>query len=102
MSWLPSKEKMSARSSARRDLGFLGLAVAVALAGCGKSVAAPEANPAKVTKLVKQMLADMPVPGAARKCEYAELMGGLTMTKVTALKLAKAQVTKRPEHEVTP
>jgi len=103
MSWLPSREKMSARSSARRERELLGIAVTVAVvlagAGCGKSAAAPEGDPAKVTKLVKQMLTEVPVPGAARKCSYAELMGGLTMTKVTALKLAGSPVQKRPEHE---
>jgi len=71
---------------------------ALALAACGKTAAGPEADPAKVTALANKIVANVPVPGAARDCAYDDLMGGATLTFRTALELAGAPIDdKKPE-----
>lgn len=87
---------MSGRSS-RRDLAA---AAAVALAACGHRAAPPkpEADPAKVVALAKQIARNVPAPGAARDCRPDELVGGTRMTQPTLLRLAQEKVADVPEH----
>ncbi len=87
---------MSVRSSAC-ELALI--AIACAGSACGKSAADPEADPAKVAAIAKRIVTHIPVPGAARQCTYPELMNGATLTKVTALKLAKMDIENHPETE---
>lgn len=88
---------MSGRSSAR-DL--VGIACAVALAGCGKHAAKkPEADPAAVSKLAAKMANNTPTPAAVRECTPKDLDGGLPMTFRSLLLLGKQKLPTRPEEK---
>ena len=82
---------MSARSS------LLSL-TAVALGACGKQgPPPPEADPAKVIELAKQLVQNVPAPGGARDCAPAELTG-VTMTNITLRRIVGLTNAADPEH----
>ena len=59
----------------------------------------PEADPARITTVAKAMDANTPGIGVGRPCTPEELIGGATMTQLTMLKLAQANVNAGPERE---
>ncbi len=65
------------------------------VAACG-GASRPEADPAVVTRLAKQMIKATPPPGASRACRLDELAGGATMTYVTVARLAKEPLPDSP------
>jgi uncharacterized membrane protein YbaN (DUF454 family)/predicted small lipoprotein YifL len=84
---------MSARSSLHN------LALLAALVACGSKGKAPEADPAKVTAIAKQMVKTFPGPGA-KECDGKDVVGGATMTATTFFALAGTTYDKaKPEYQ---
>ena len=80
--------------SSRRSVALL-----VLLAACGsKKPAAPEADPAKLAPIFKEMVMSYPGPGM-KECTGEEVVGGATMSAVTFFNLAKYQYdANKPEN----
>lgn len=74
---------MSGRSSLRR-LALL----AAAVCGCSHPAPQPEADPAKVGALGKQLVANMPGMAAVRQCKDADFVDATTLTFRSLLLLA--------------
>ena len=91
---------MSGRSSRRDRLAVVLAATACAASGACRKHAPPkpEADPARAIALAKQIAHDVPAPGAVRDCTEGELAGGITMTQLTLLRMAREPVSDRPEH----
>jgi hypothetical protein len=71
----------------------------VLLAACGTKSKAPEADPAALTAIAKQMVKSFPGPGI-KECEGKEVVGGATFTAVTFLKLANDKYDEhKPEYQ---
>jgi hypothetical protein len=88
---------MSGRSSRRNALA---LALACALAACGKSgPKKPEADPADVKKLADKMAREVPTPAATRDCTPDDLDGGLPMTWRSLVQLSGRTPASRPEDD---
>jgi hypothetical protein len=73
---------MSARSSAR-DLGWL---ACLAAAACSTSHK-PEADPARVVSIMKAIDQHSPGPGDVPDCSPSDMIGGATLTQLTALQI---------------
>lgn len=74
------------------------IAIALVASGCGGEKV-PEADPAKVTALAKQMIANIPAPAGARDCTVGDLHA-VPMTAATLFQLAGEPLpAKRPEYE---
>lgn len=86
---------MSGRSSPP-STHAVALVAAAALAGCARTPARPEADPAKVGALAATMIAQMP-PMGFRACDGPEVVGGFTLTAPTLLALAGQPVPAEPE-----
>jgi hypothetical protein len=83
---------MSARSS-------LHSALLLALIACGNKAKAPEADPAQITAIAKQMVKSFPGPGA-KECDGKDVVGGATFTATTFLTLAGSTYDKaKPEYQ---
>jgi hypothetical protein len=74
---------MSARSSVR-DLRLLACLAAAACSTTHK----PEADPARVAKIMKAIDQHTPGPGDVPDCKPDDMIGGATLTQVTVLKIA--------------
>jgi uncharacterized membrane protein YbaN (DUF454 family) len=73
--------------------------VLLALAGCGKKAKAPEADPAQVTTIAKQMVKSFPGPGA-KECDGKDVVGGATFTATTFFTIAGSTFDKaKPEYQ---
>lgn len=70
----------------------------IALVACNTSHK-PEADPARVTTLMKTLDKNSPGVGVGRECTPDELVGGATMTQVTLVKLAQTPLNPGPERE---
>ena len=70
----------------------------IALAACNTSHK-PEADPARITALMKTLDKNSPGVGVGRACTPDELVGGATMTQVTLVKLAQNPLNPGPERE---
>jgi hypothetical protein len=80
------------------------LVVAGCLAGCLATTACstthkPEADPDRLTKLMKAMDKNTPAPGGAPDCTPEQMIGGATLTQVTLLKIAHEPANPGPERE---
>lgn len=87
---------MSAPSSLRElALVAVALGAGAALAGgCGSK--GPQGDPAKFEAVAKNMIRNVPVPGAP-ECTGEQVLGGATMTMRTVLHIAKQQYEDAPE-----
>lgn len=85
---------MSARSSVR-DLGLLACLAAAACSTTHK----PEADPARIAKVLKAIDQHTPGPGDVPDCKPAEMIGGATLTQVTLLKIADVPAHPGAERE---
>jgi hypothetical protein len=69
------------------------------LAACGGSKKVPEADPAKLAPIWKQMVVSFPGPGM-RECAGKDVVGGATMTATTFFALSGAPFTAtKPEYQ---
>jgi hypothetical protein len=84
---------MSARSSPRSAL-----ALALALAACGKTSATGGADPAAVQKLASALIVNMPAIGALRDCTPADLANVPALTWRRLQQLAHDKIADDPEH----
>ena len=84
---------MSARSS------LSSCVLALALVGCGNKAKAPEADPAQVVTIAKQMAKSFPGPGA-KECAGKDVVGGATFTATTFFAIAGTTFDKaKPEYQ---
>lgn len=75
------------------------LSVVALLAACGGSKKAPEADPAKLAPIWKQMVVSFPGPGM-KECDGKDVVGGATMTTTTFFALSGQKYDlKRPEYQ---
>src|SRR5689334_5200301 len=74
------------------------LSVLAIVSACG-SKKAPEADPAKLAPIWKQMIISFPGPGM-KECEGKDVVGGATMTATTFFALAgEKYTTTKPEYQ---
>jgi len=79
-----------------RDLGAL--ACIAAAAACNNNHK-PEADPARITALMKKAEKNGPSIGDVRECKPNEMIGGATMTQLTLVKLADVPPTPGAERD---
>jgi len=79
-----------------RDLGVL--ACIAAAAACNNNHK-PEADPARITALMKKAEKNGPSIGDVRECKPNEMIGGATMTQLTLVKLADVPPTPGAERD---
>jgi len=72
--------------SSLHELALLACSLAL-VAACGSKKGVPEADPAKLEPVFKQMVVSFPGPGM-KECDPSSVVGGATMTGVTFMKLA--------------
>lgn len=83
-----------------RDLVVAGALVAGSLVTAACSTThKPEADPARLTALAKEMDRNTPAPGGAPDCTPDQMVGGAAMTQVTLLKIAGDPPNLGPERE---
>jgi hypothetical protein len=70
----------------------------VALAACS-TTHKPEADPKRLVPIMQAIDKNTPAPGGAPDCEPEQMMGGATMTMVTALKLGGVEANAGPTRE---
>ncbi len=89
---------MSGRSSLPHNAPgrSAGLVLVAAALGCSGGTQAPEADPAALETLAATMIDRLPPPGFV-ECKGDQVLGGATMTAVTALKLAQQKAPAKPE-----
>jgi len=85
---------MSDRSFARN----LGITLAALATACTTSHK-PEADPARLTTIMKAMDKNTPAPGGAPVCTPDQMIGGATMTQVTLLKIAEEPANIGPSRD---
>jgi hypothetical protein len=86
---------MSARSSAR-ELAIV--AAGLAAAACSTKHK-PEADPKRLVPIMQAIDKHTPAPGGAPECEPAQMIGGATLTMVTALELGGEDANAGPTRE---
>src|SRR5437868_1822760 len=75
------------------------LSAAALLAACGGSKKAPEADPAKLAPIWKQMVLSFPGPGM-KECEGKDVVGGATLAATTFFTLSGQTFTAtKPEYQ---
>ncbi|HET9624854.1 MAG TPA: hypothetical protein VFP84_25980 [Kofleriaceae bacterium] len=87
---------MSARSSARSAA----LAAAWLAAAACASKHKPEADPQRLVPIMQAIDKNTPAPGGAPDCEPEQMIGGATMTMLTALKIGHEEPDAGPTREL--